>query len=152
VTSAVTEPESTATTSAAPTGARATGTAPAPAAAPSAADRFVRRLLRLPATPVKASAAAARSAFRTSILVATFRCLLVYIVLPFVLPAAGLAGDVAPAVSLPINLVALVCIVTSMRRFWRVNHSKRWWYTAVGGTVMVFLVVSSVVDVVSLAS
>jgi hypothetical protein len=37
----------------------------------------------------RASAAEARKAFQTSIAVATVRCLLMYIVFPFVLPAVG---------------------------------------------------------------
>ena len=52
----------------------------------SPADRFMRRVLHLPEDEPRASAAAARTAFRTSIMVATVRCLLMYIVLPFVLP------------------------------------------------------------------
>ena len=40
----------------------------------------------------------------------------------------------------------MVCIVMSMRRFWRADHPKRWWYGALGGTVLVFLVVLAVQD------
>jgi hypothetical protein len=122
----------------------------APARPP--ADVFMRRLLRLPADAPKATAAAARRAFQTSIMVATFRCLLMYIVLPFVLPALGLAKGVAPAISLPINAVAIAAIVTSMRRFWRADHPKRWWYTAIGGVVLVLLLGVIVTDVVALAT
>lgn len=123
--------------------------APAGPARPPA-DRFVRRLLRLPADGPKASAGEARKAFQTSIMVAAARCLLMYIVFPFVLPAIGVAKGVGPAIGLPISLIAIVCIVMSMRRFWRADHSKRWHYTALGTVVIGFLVYLVVRDVASL--
>ncbi len=39
-----------------------------------------------------------------------------------------------------------------MRRFLRADHPKRWWYGALGGTVLVFLVVLAVQDFVSIVS
>lgn len=130
---------------------------PSPVAAPaidtidrSPADRFMRRLLRLPVDGPRASAGEARKAFQTSIMVAAARCLLMYIVFPFVLPAIGVAKGVGPAIGLPISLIAIVCIVMSMRRFWRADHSKRWHYTVLGTTVIGFLVVLAIRDVASL--
>jgi hypothetical protein len=38
----------------------------------------------------------------------------------------------------------------SIRRFWRADHSKRWHYTVLGSTVIVFLSVLIVIDVVEL--
>ena len=113
------------------------------------ADLFMRRLLRLPVDAPPGSAEGARKAFQTSLLVATVRCLLMYIVFPFVLPALGLAKGVGPAIGLAINVVAMVCIVFSMRRFFRADHPKRWQYTALGGTVLAFLVVLAVQDLVA---
>jgi len=130
-----------------------TAISPAPvAAAPgrSSADRFMRRLLRLPADAPTATAAEAQKAFQTSILVAAVRCLLMYIVFPFVLPAIGVAKGVGPAIGLPISIVAIVCIVFSMRRFWRADHSKRWHYTVLGTAVIGFLLYLVVQDVISL--
>src|SRR4051812_35416892 len=118
----------------------------------SSADRFMRRLLRLPVDAPPGSAAGARKAFQTSLIVATFRCLLMYVVFPFVLPAIGIASGVGPVIGLVINLAAMVCIVMSMRRFFRADHPKRWWYFALGGTVMVFLVVLAVHDFVSVVT
>lgn len=120
---------------------------PPPLAAPrSAADRFMRRLLRLPVDGPQASPAEAQKAFQTSLLVATVRCLLMYIVFPFVLPAIGVASGVGPWIGLPIGLVAIVAIVMSIRRFWRADHSKRWHYTVIGTTVIGFLIVLAVSD------
>ena len=120
---------------------------PPPLAAPrSDADHFMCRLLRLPVDGPVATAAEAQKAFQTSIMVATVRCLLMYIVFPFVLPAIGVASGVGPWIGLPISVVAIVAIVMSIRRFWRADHSKRWHYTALGTSVIGFLVVLIVKD------
>jgi hypothetical protein len=116
----------------------------------SRTDRFMRRLLRLPVEGPRATAAEAQKAFQTSMLVATVRCLLMYIVFPFVLPAIGVASGVGPWLGLPISIVAIVAIVMSIRRFWRADHSKRWHYTVLGTTVIGFLGYLIVADVVEL--
>jgi hypothetical protein len=115
------------------------------------ADRFMRRLLRLPEARTS-TAAEARSAFQKSLLVSSARCLLMYIVFPFVLPAVGIAQGVGPAIGLVIGLLAMVSIVYSMRRFWRADHSKRWHYTGFGAVIIVFLVYLTVVDLTDLLS
>jgi hypothetical protein len=131
-----------------------TATAPAGRVAHdrSPADRFVRRLLRLPVDGPKASAGEARKAFQTSLMVATVRCLLMYIVFPFVLPAIGVASGVGPWIGLPIGIAAVIAITMSIRRFWRADHSKRWHYTVFGGVVMCFLAVLIVRDFVEIVS
>lgn len=115
-------------------------------------DRLVRRVLRLPATAPKGTAADAQKAFQTSLLVATVRCLLMYIVFPFVLPAIGVASGVGPIIGIPISVAAITAITMSIRRFWRADHSKRWHYTVLGTTVICFLVYLVVHDVVDLMS
>ena len=112
----------------------------------SGADRVMRRILRLPVDAPRSGADEARRAFQTSIMVATVRCLLMYIVFPFVLPALGIASGVGPLIGIPISLIAVTAIIMSIRRFWRADHSKRWHYTALGGAVIVFLAVLIVID------
>ncbi len=130
-------------------------TTPAPSAPDqpqrSQADRFMRRLLRLP-EGTTSTAAEARSAFQKSLVVTTCRCLLMYIILPFVLPLVGIAGGVSPAIGLAIGIVAMVAIVMSIRRFWRADHSKRWHYTIFGTVIIGFLIYLSVVDIIALAT
>jgi hypothetical protein len=112
-----------------------------------AADRFMRRLLRVDqAAP--ATAASARKALQTSVVVSGIRCLLTYIVLPFVVPFLGLAAGVTPIIGAVIGIIAAVCIVSSMRRFWRSDHRARWGYTAFGAAMLLFLVGMSVRDIV----
>ena len=118
----------------------------------SAADKVMRRILFLDVNAAKATPDEARKAFQTSILVATVRCLLMYIVFPFVLPALGLAAGVGPAIGLPIGIAAIAAITMSVRRFWRADHSKRWHYTVIGTTVVVFLSVLVVRDFIDLVN
>ena len=117
----------------------------APAPERSSLDRFMRRLLILPEGKT-ATAAEARSAFQKSLLVSTVRCLLMYIIFPFVLPAVGIARGVGPWIGLVIGLLAIISIVFSIRRFWRADHSKRWHYTIFGTAIIGFLIVLAVID------
>jgi hypothetical protein len=116
------------------------------------ADVIMRRILRIGNDPGGVTAAEARAAFRTSILVSTVRCLLTYIVLPFIVPAVGFATGVGPAVSILISAIAIYFLVGSMRRFWRVHHAKRWHYTSLALLVGTLLIVGSVFDVITLVS
>ena len=121
-------------------------TAPRPAA-----DVAVRRLLRIPDGP-PAPEGAAQRAFSTSILVSATRCLLTYIVLPFVAPALGLAAGVGPAVGIPIGVVAIGCNILTIRRFWAADHRWRWAYTAIALTVIALLLVLMVEDILDLVA
>lgn len=116
--------------------------------APSAADALMCRLLRLPAQPRRGGDG--QAAFRTSILVSTVRCLLTYVALPLLKPAADLSGGVGPILGLILGSVSAVAIVVSMRRFWAVNHRMRWGYTAVGGAILLLLAGGAVADLVAL--
>jgi hypothetical protein len=120
---------------------------PPPLSAPrSRPDRFMRQLLRLPVDGPRATAAEAQKAFQTSVMVAAFRCLVMYILLPFVLPAIGIAAGVGPWIGLPIAVAAIVAVTMSIRRFWRADHSKRWHYTVVGTVVIGFMIYEIVHD------
>jgi hypothetical protein len=121
-------------------------TAPRPAA-----DVAVRRLLRIPDGPPAPEGAAER-AFSTSILVSATRCLLTYIVLPFVAPALGLAAGVGPAVGIPIGVVAIGCNILTIRRFWAADHRWRWVYTAIALAVIALLLVLMVEDILDLVA
>jgi hypothetical protein len=127
--------------------------APATAAAPrrSPADLAVRRVLRIPEQRGTASKRAqARKAFSTSILISAVRCVLTYLVLPFVAPALGVAKGVGPWIGLPIGAVAIVFNVLSIRRFWAADHRWRWAYTAIGLTVIGLLLVLMAGDLIEL--
>jgi len=115
----------------------------------SSTDVFMRKLLRLSDQP-RMSSADARSSFQTSLVVSATRCILMYLVFPFVLPPLGVAVGVGPAIGIVIGLLAMISIVYSIRRFWRADHSKRWHYTVFGTAIIGFLVWLTVKDLAEL--
>jgi hypothetical protein len=116
----------------------------------SKVDVAMRRILFLPPQLDPGAAEAARAAFRTSILISSVRCLLTYIVLPFVLPLVGLAAGVGAALGVVISAIALWFLTSSVRRFWRVHHRKRWHYTGLAAVVTVLLIVGIGFDIAAL--
>ncbi len=117
---------------------------------PARADAVARRVLRVPERREAVPATNAERAFSTSMLVSGTRCLLTYVVLPFVAPAPGFAARVGPAIGLVIGVVAIACNVVTVRRFWLAEHRRRWAYTAIAAAVVALLVVLLVADVAAL--
>ncbi len=118
----------------------------------SANDLRMRRLLRLPVDAPKATEASARQLVEKSLLISMARCLLTYVVLPFVVPIIGIAGDIAPAIGVVLGVVAIVANVASIRRFWRADHRYRWAYTALASVIIVAMVWLIVIDLTDLLS
>lgn len=115
----------------------------------SSADRFMFGLLRLPveSTAVEANKAAAQAAFQKSIVISGGRCLLTYIVLPFIAPFVGIAASIGAPLGIAVALVAMVSIIISLRRFFGSMHPKRWAYGSLAGVMFVFLIVTIVIDI-----
>lgn len=113
------------------------------------ADSVMLRVLRLP-EDTSGTEDQARSAFQTSIVLSSIRCLLTYIILPFVAPTVGFFATIGRPLGIAVSLIAMVSIITSMRRFWRVRHPQRWAYTTLGGLMMCFLVYLLVRDLFGL--
>jgi hypothetical protein len=118
----------------------------------STADHIARKVLRIRERPEGVTSAQAYSAFQKSMLISATRCLLTYIVFPFVLPAVGFATGVGPVLGITIGVIAMVCDVFSVRRFHAVEHRWRWHFTAVAACVMGLLTVLLVQDVIHLFS
>lgn len=114
-----------------------------------AADLAVRRFLRIPDGP-PAPEGAAQRAFSTSILVSATRCILTYIVIPFVAPIIGFAKGVGPWLGIPIGAAAIVCNVLTIRRFFAADHRYRWAYTALALVVISLLLVLMGKDIAEL--
>ncbi|MGE3619794.1 MAG: hypothetical protein AB7L84_04950 [Acidimicrobiia bacterium] len=113
-------------------------------------DVAMRRLLRISDAAAPVGEPEARQAFSRSIAISAIRCLLTYVVFPFVAPVLGWASDIGPIPGIAIGLVAIAFNVKSIRRFWLSDHRWRWAYTAVGGTVIVLLLVLMGEDLVHL--
>jgi hypothetical protein len=117
----------------------------------SDADCAMRRVLRLPEDGPRGSRVAAQQAFSRSVWISAARCLLTYIVLPILGPIIGFAGGVGPVLGLAVGTVSMVAIVASIRRFFASDHRWRWRYTAIGGSILVLLVIQAVIDIADLA-
>ncbi len=117
-------------------------------------DRIVGRLLFVdispPADVKPASAGRAERAFGFSLLVSGIRCILQYVVLPFILPLIGVAAEVAVPLTLAINVVAVVLILFSLRRFWQINYRHKWQYLYVAVTAWVLLGIFIALDLKAL--
>ena len=116
----------------------------------SAADEWMRRLLRIPDGATPLGEAAARQAFSQSMAISGLRCLLTYVLLPFVAPALGWASGIGPIPGLLIGTVAIFFNVKSIRRFWMADHRWRWAYTGVGVGVIALLLVLVAKDIAAL--
>jgi ABC-type iron transport system FetAB permease component len=112
----------------------------------------MRRVLRLPLDAPKASETSARQLVEKSLLISMARCLLTYIVLPFVVPIFSAATDLAPVLGVVLGSVAIVANVASIRRFWRADHRYRWHYTALATVIIAAMVWLIVIDVLELLS
>jgi hypothetical protein len=122
---------------------------------PSAADAAVRRLLRIPAVEQTAEREeAAQRLFSFAMLLSGLRCILSYIILPFVIPALGLGvtAGVGPAIGIPVGVVALFFDVKGIRRFWVADHRWRWQMTGIYLLVIALVLGLVIADVVQLVS
>lgn len=106
----------------------------------------------MPVDAPVATDASARQLVEKSLLISMARCVLTYIVLPFVIPVLGVAAGVTPVVGLIVGCVAIVANVASVRRFWRADHRYRWHYTALAAVIvslLLWLVATDLVDLLS---
>ena len=94
----------------------------------------------------------ATAALSTSVMISGVRCLFAYVLLPWVLPALGIAGDWGPWLGLIVGPIAIVFNVLSIRRFQASGHKWRWPITAINVSIIVLLVVLLVQDIATLVS
>jgi hypothetical protein len=134
------------------THAEGVSASPAPITTPGrpAADRFMRRLLRIEGAPEPGAVFGAQKAMTNSILVSAVRCTITYLVVPILTPILGVLDVLSAPLSIVLCSLALVMSGRSLRRFWKADHSKRWHYTALVVVVWSFLAVALVKDVTQL--
>ena len=92
----------------------------------------------------------AASAFSKSVVISGIRCLLTYIVFPWLLPLLGLAAGVGPVIGIAVGTVAIGFNVASIRRFWASTHRWRVPVIAINVAVIALLTVLIVLDVADL--
>lgn len=88
--------------------------------------------------------------FNRSVVISGLRCVLTYLLLPYVMPLIGLSGSVGPALGIALGAVAIAANIFTIRRFWRARHRWRWLVTAVSSAVIALLLVLAVRDLVAL--
>ena len=92
----------------------------------------------------------ATRAFSRSMLISATRCLLTYVVFPWVLPLLGVTAGVGPTLGLAIGAVAIASNVFTIRRFWASDHRWKWPITAICVAVIGLLAVLVVEDLLDL--
>ena len=118
----------------------------------SRADSVMSRLLFVsPAADVTArQTRRAENVLTLSLMFSGLRCILQYVLLPFLLPIVGVAADAAAPILLLINLIAMASIFFSLRRFWTIGYKHRWGYLAVALTALTLLLAFTLHDLMKL--
>ncbi len=119
---------------------------------PSGTETVVRRILRVPLGPPKASDDAANRLFSTSIALSALRCLFTYIFVPVLVPVLGMSVADSPAIGIPLSLLALVFDVRAVRRFWLADHAWKWRMTGLYSLLMAMVTALLVIDIVHAVS
>ena len=84
--------------------------------------------------------------FSQSVLISGIRCVLTYVIFPFVAPIVGIASGIGSTVGLIVGTIAIVANVFSIRRFWRADHKWKWPVSALNAGIIVLLVILMAVD------
>ncbi len=123
----------------------------------SRADGFMSRLLLIDqrgrisaASDETAQTRRAENALTISLLFSGVRCILQYVLLPFLLPIIGVAADATAPILLLINLIAIVSIFLSLRRFWTIGYKHRWSYLLVALAALTLLIAFTAYDIAKL--
>lgn len=121
----------------------------------SRADHMMSRILFIDTSATESldyqqQSRQAENALTLSLAFSGVRCLLQYALLPFLLPIVGIAADATTPILLGINVVAMVSIFFSLRRFWKIGYDRRWQYLVVATVALGLLVAFTAYDMMSL--
>ncbi len=95
----------------------------------------------------EATAADAQRGFSKSIMISGIRCMLTYVVLPFVAPLLGFAPGIGPVIGILVGVVAIAANGFSIRRFWRADHKWKKPITGIHLAVIALMLVLIAFDV-----
>ena len=84
--------------------------------------------------------------FSQSILISGIRCLLTYVVFPFVFPVLGITSGIGSGIGLVIGTIAILANIFSIRRFWKADHKYKWPVSALNVGIIILLVILIVLD------
>lgn len=89
-------------------------------------------------------------AFSKSMVISGIRCMIAYVLIPYVFPLVGFGSGAGPWIGLPVGLAAIAANVVSIRRFHRAGHRWKWPVSAINAGVIVLLAILVVVDAADL--
>jgi hypothetical protein len=92
----------------------------------------------------------AQRVFSTSVVISAVRCLLTYVLFPFVAPVVGIASGVGSTIGIITSTIAIAANVWSIRRFHRADHRWKWPITAINVAIIALLLVLLGLDVADL--
>jgi hypothetical protein len=120
----------------------------------STADKCVCKLLAIKSVKKQSRTEEdkAQKIFSISIVISGLRCLLSYVIFPFILPIIGFAGSFTPYIGLIIGIVALIFDVIGMRRFFVAQHKMRWMISVIYLGVMTLVVILIALDLTKIIS
>ena len=90
--------------------------------------------------------------FSQSILISGIRCVLTYVIFPFVFPIVGITSGIGSTIGLLVGTIAIVANVFSIRRFHRADHKYKWPVSALNAGIIVLLVILVAFDANNLFS
>jgi hypothetical protein len=117
-----------------------------PTSTPRAQRSVLERLIRQ-ALLVENASPRAMFELKGSLVFTAIRCVLMYAVIPLVVPLVSWAGVLATPLSLLLGLAAIVLAISSLRRVWLADYRHRWGYTAFILVALGLLVMVVVIDV-----
>lgn len=107
------------------------------------------RLIERTAGDVAAEEDAQRT-FSTSIVISGVRCLLTYVIFPFVAPIVGIASGVGSTIGVVASIIGIVANVWSIHRFHASHHPWRWAITAINVAIIGLLSALLIIDLANL--
>ena len=84
--------------------------------------------------------------FRVPLLISATRCMIQYVILPFVLPFMGMIGGAPAWLGLTFNAAAFVSLISSLRRIWQTRHPRRFTYLPLAVLMLFVILVFSISD------
>lgn len=94
----------------------------------------------------------AENALTLSLMFSGARCILQYALLPFLLPIIGIAAEATLPILLLINVLAMISIFFSLRRFWSIGYAHRWRYLVVAAAALILLAAFTIFDILKLGT
>ncbi len=87
-----------------------------------------------------------KSGFNLALLISAIRCIVQYVVLPFVLPLIGIVTTTPTWLGLLFNTVAFIALISSLRRIWQVRHPKRFAYLPLAIMMLFVMIIFTITD------